>query len=191
MSATGTVSGIWNRHQAAAPCQRRSEAHRRTTFASCCPTSPFGSSSDPMGRLEPSPDPTRVDHVAPYTNRHAHHRSGRFSCHPHRTRPGHATTTGALADVVGRATGMQCLLLARACGGASPVRHSHRLCDLAGLDESVKADDRKLGAQVTEWPRRALCTLRRGRSAAFTTCLVAFSLCWQRLWLRLFSRRRR
>jgi len=140
-----------------------------------------------VGRLERRLVPTRVDHVAAHANRHAYPRSARFSCQPQHRRPAHATTTGALAHVVGRATGTQCLLLACALGGASPLRHSKRLCPFCGLDESVKGDDRKLGAALTESSRRALGTLRGSHMAAFTACLLTFHLCRQRLCPRLFS----
>ena len=153
----------------------------RNSFPSFWPASAFGPSSDPVGRLEPMPDAARVDCSAAHTNRYAHLSPGCFPYQPHCNRPVHAATTSPLANVVGPATGAQCLLLARAFGRDSLLRDSNRLCDLPGPDESVEADGRKLGAQVTEWSGRALCTLRQDvllpspRSSSLSTCSACAS----------------
>ncbi len=162
MPAAATVSGTWNRHQEAASCEWRTVAHRRTipiTLRTACAPSSF--SSNPVGRLEPMPDATRVDASAADTNRHGYLRPGRFSYRLPSNWPCHATTTGALADVVGRAIGPQCPLPARAFGTPSPLWHSDRLCHVPGSGESVRGEGMQLGAQVTAWSRRAFCILRR------------------------------
>jgi hypothetical protein len=129
-----------------------------------------------------------MDAAAAYPNRHAHRRSGCFSRLTQRTRPAHATATGALAHVVGATTGTQCLLPACACDGASPLRYSHRLGHVSGSGESLRAESRKEARRSAD---RAVssCSVRASRSdssAASTSVMVAFHLFCQHLWSMLF-----
>lgn len=83
----------------------------------------FCISADPVGRLEPLPDAPRVDRSATHPNRNDHAHLCCFSCRHQRSQPAHPATTGPLATLVGRATGMHCLLCPAAFGKDSPFRY--------------------------------------------------------------------
>src|SRR5258708_16506297 len=104
---------------------RRAVASRWSTSRTCrSPCACSSLSCNPVGRLEPMPDATRVDDSTTHTNRHHHRPACRVLCRDSSKAPAHAATTGALAAQLGRATGTQCPSKDCSRCGDHPVRSS-------------------------------------------------------------------
>ncbi len=118
---------------------RRAVASRWSTSRTCrSPCACSSLSCNPVGRLEPMPDATRVDDSTTHTNRHHHRPACRVLCRDSSKASAHAATTGALAAQLGRATGTQCPSKDCSRCGDHPVRSAFAFCYFPGSVDPLR-----------------------------------------------------
>jgi hypothetical protein len=169
-----------NRHQETAPRQCRAVASRWSTSRTCrSPCACSSLSCDPVGRLEPMPDATRVDDSTTHTNRHHHRPACRVLCRDGPKTSAHAATTGALAAQLGRATGTQCPSQDCSRCGDHPVRSAFALCYFPGSVDPLRTCariSRSVGTSRFPGTRSACLADGPGSSACSSTKPAALSV---------------